>query len=124
MNMLSERRRFKRFDVSLGVAFKTSKESDEYFTGVTKNFSRSGLCLESQTFDHALNSLMKLKVKLPDQDTFIPVLGNVAWKKQFGDKCWIGIELIEMNKEAKSQILDYAYALWVEENIKLRSTNH
>ena len=119
--MLSERRKFKRFDVSLDVAFKASKNAGGYFSGVTKNFSRSGLCFESPTVSLALKAPMELEVKLPDQDTFVPVSGNVAWKYQLEDKCLIGIEFTEINKEAKSQILDYAYDLWVEKNRGLKS---
>ncbi|HDH13301.1 MAG TPA: PilZ domain-containing protein [Nitrospirae bacterium] len=119
MSMLNERRRFKRFDVSLDVTFETSMQSGEYMTGVTKNFSRSGLCFESRAFTAALKSTMELKLKLPGQDSFVSVLGDVAWKEELRDKCWIGLQLREINKEAKRQILDYAYDLWVEENRKL-----
>ena len=117
--MVSERRRFKRFDVSLDVTFETSMQSGEYITGVTKNFSRSGLCFESQAFATALKSPMALKLKLPEQDSFVSVLGDVVWKEELRDKCWIGIQLREINKEAKRQILDHAYDLWVEENRQL-----
>jgi c-di-GMP-binding flagellar brake protein YcgR len=119
--MLNDRRKFIRFDVSLDIAFKTSGESDVYFTGVTKNFSRTGLCFVSQASGLALKESMKLIVKLPDNNTFVSVSGNVTWMEQFKDRCWVGITLEEMEKEAKSQILDYAYDLWVEEN-KNRNT--
>jgi c-di-GMP-binding flagellar brake protein YcgR len=119
--MANERRKFKRFDVSLDVAFKISNGSDEYFTGVTMNVSRSGLCFESGMFGLALQELVDLKLKLPDTDRFISVSGDVAWKKQGEDKCWVGIAFREINKEAKSQILDYAYDRWVEQNRNLHS---
>lgn len=119
--MLSDRRKFMRFDISLDVAFKTSKESGGHFAGITKNFSRSGLCFESDPLGLSLNEYMELEVKLPDQDTFIPVSGNIAWKEQSEKKCWVGIEFSDINKEAKSQILDYAYDLWVEKNRDLNS---
>jgi c-di-GMP-binding flagellar brake protein YcgR len=114
--MINDRRKFIRFDVSLDVAFKTSEESDVYFTGVTKNFSRTGLCFVSQASGLALKESMELIVKLPDKKTFVSVSGDVAWVEQFKDRCWVGITFEEMEKEAKSQILDYAYGLWVEEN--------
>ena len=117
--MVSERRRFKRFDVSLDVTFETSMQPGEYIAGVTKNFSRSGLCFESRSFAEALESPMALKLKLPEQDSFVSVLGDVVWKEELRDKCWIGIQLREINKEAKRQILDHAYDLWVEENRQL-----
>jgi hypothetical protein len=112
--MINDRRKFKRFDVSLGVEFKTSKESDRYLVGITKNFSRNGLCFESEAIDLSSKEPLELKVELPHQDTYVSVSGKVAWKEQFEDRCWIGIELRDMNKEAKSQILDYAYDQWVE----------
>lgn len=119
--MQSDRRKFMRFDVSLDVAFRTSVKAGDYVTGVTKNFSRSGLCFESPAVGYALKAQMELELKLPDNNTFIPVSGNVAWKEQLKDKCLIGIEFTEINKEVKSQILDYAYDRWLEENRKLKS---
>lgn len=119
--MESERRKFMRFDVSLEVAFKASKNAGEYFNGITKNFSRSGLCFESPAVGFAMKAPMELELKLPYNDSFIPVSGNVAWKEQCEDKCLIGIEFTEINKEAKSQILDYAYDRWVEKNRNLKS---
>ncbi len=119
--MESERRKFMRFDVSLEVAFKASKNAGEDISGITKNFSRSGLCFESPAVGLAKKASMELELKLPYNDSFIPVSGNVAWKEQYEDKCLIGIEFTEINKEAKSQILDYAYDRWVEKNRALKS---
>ncbi len=119
--MLSDRRKYMRFDISLDVAFRASRNAGDYVSGVTKNFSRSGLCFESIAVRLALESQMELELKLPYNDTFIPVSGNIAWKEEVEDKCLIGIEFTEINKEAKSQILDYAYDRWVEENRNLKS---
>ncbi|MBI5664948.1 MAG: PilZ domain-containing protein [Nitrospirae bacterium] len=119
--MVSDRRKFMRFDVSLDVAFRASKNAGDYVSGVTKNFSRSGLCFESPAVDLALMSPIELEIKLPYNDTLIPVAGNVAWKEQLEDNCLIGLEFTEINKEAKSQILDYAYDRWVERNRNLKS---
>lgn len=119
--MVSERRKFMRFDVSLEVAVKASENAGDYFRGVTMNFSRSGLCFESPPVTFALKAPMELELKLPDNDTFIPVSGNIAWQEQFEDKCLIGLEFTEINKEAKIQILDYAYDRWVEKNRNLKS---
>ena len=117
--MMSERRKFRRFDVSLDVAFKVSNGSQAFFTGITKNVSRSGLCFESHAFDPALKEGMELKVKLPGRDTYALVKGMIAWKEQMKDACWVGIEFKEIDKEAKGQILEYAYDLWVEKNRNL-----
>jgi c-di-GMP-binding flagellar brake protein YcgR len=119
--MLSDRRKFKRFDVSLDVAFRASKGTGESYAGVTKNFSRSGVCFELDDFPPVKDSLAEVEVKLPHQDSFVTVMGSVAWKEQVKDKCWVGLEFVEMDKEAKSQILDYAYDIWVEENMNQKS---
>ena len=119
--MLSDRRKYMRFDVSLDIAFRESKNTEEYVSGVTRNFSRSGLCFESPTVTFTLKAPMDLELKLPDDGSFIPVSGNVAWKEQLEDRCLIGIEFTEINKEVKSRILDYAYDRWVEKNRNLKS---
>ena len=119
--MLSDRRKFMRFDVSLDVAFRALTNAGDYVSGVTKNFSRSGLCFEFPAVSLALESQMELELKLPHNNTSIPVSGNVAWKEQVKDTCLIGIEFTEINKEAKIQILDYAYDRWVEKNRDLKS---
>lgn len=110
-----------RFDISLDVAVKTSKESGEHLAGITKNFSRSGLCFEAEPLEFSLNEQMELELKLPGQNALIPVAGNVAWKEQSAKKCWVGIEFSDINKEAKCQILDYAYDRWVEKNRNVKS---
>jgi hypothetical protein len=79
------------------------------------------LCFESLTDSFALNTPMELELKLPYNDSYTPVYGNVAWKEQLEDKCLIGIEFTDINKEAKVQILDYAYDRWVEKNKNLKS---
>ncbi len=104
-----------RFNVSLDVSVKVSNGSDAFFNGVTRNFSRSGLCFEAGVFGLALQEPLNLRVKMPDMDSFVDVSGDVAWKEQVDDKCCIGIAFREIDMEAKSHILDYAYDLWVEE---------
>jgi c-di-GMP-binding flagellar brake protein YcgR len=121
MNMDKDRRRFRRFDIALEVAVITSKYIGELFAGRTINFSRSGLCFESSDIAPVLNDPVELKVKLPDQDNFATVTGNVAWKKQLDNKCLIGVEFREIDREDKIQILDFAYDSWVEKNKEITS---
>jgi c-di-GMP-binding flagellar brake protein YcgR len=112
--MIIEKRKFIRFDIPLSVEFKLSEEAAEYFLGVTRNFSREGLGIVSQNFNLKPKDTIRLRLNLPDKDTFVSVLGNIIWKKRFKAKCLAGVRLREMDKEAKSEILDYAYNLWVE----------
>jgi hypothetical protein len=111
--MVFERRRFKRFDVPLEVQFKLFENPSEYLSGITKNFSREGLCFESPDIDPELFKPVELKVKLPNRDTFTDVLGDIVWKEMNGNSCIAGIKFRVIEKECKSEILDYAYDLWV-----------
>ncbi len=56
--MVQEKRKYKRVDIPLDVKINAIKEKDVYCSGITKNFSRSGLCLES--FDCAPESMGKV----------------------------------------------------------------
>lgn len=114
--MVFERRRFKRFDVPLDVKFKLFENPSEYLSGITKNFSREGLCFESPDIDPELFKPVELKVKLPNRDTFTHVLGDLVWKEQLKNTCLAGIKFRVIEKECKSEILDFAYDLWVAKN--------
>ncbi len=121
--MFVERRKFLRFDVPLGVEFNTSRP-ERYLLGVTINFSRGGLCIELQKCDLAIHDTMTLKVQRPQTDAYVAILGKIVWKKAIKNRCWFGLEIQDMDKEAKSEILDYAYEHWVEENRNLGSARH
>ncbi len=112
--MVSERRRFKRFDIPLDVQFKLSDNPSEYFSGITKNVSREGLCFETLDIDPDLFQSVELKVKLPDKDTYSHIWGDLMWKEQNENRCLAGIKFRVIEKALKSELLDYAYDLWVE----------
>ncbi len=81
---------------------------------MTRNFSRQGLCFESEDIDLCLKGFFELSVKHPQEGKPVPILGNIVWTRQVGSKCLAGVALIEMDKEAKLDILDYAYDKWIE----------
>lgn len=110
--MEEERRKYIRYEIPLAVEFKL-KDSSAYSPGVTKNFSRAGLCFESEDTGLQLKEIVDLRVKLPNEDTFIQAIGDVMWKEKRENKCLIGVKLIAMDAAAKSQILDKAYDRWV-----------
>jgi hypothetical protein len=117
--MSIERRKFIRFEVPLDVTFKHA-DSAHYSSGITKNFSRYGCCIESVRTDLLLNDNLELQVKHPHKDILVPVSGIIVWKQQLSDdKCLLGVDILDMNKEAKSEILDFAYDIWLENNIKM-----
>ncbi len=116
--MLDERRSFKRFDIPLDVEFKISNSSERYLTGKTVNFSRTGLCLESNAMAPEIHEITKIKIKLPEKETYTIAVCDVAWQKRVDDKFMMGIKLMAMDKVAKNEILQHAYDLWMN---KMRS---
>ena len=116
--MLDEKRSFKRFDIPLDVEFKISNSSDKFLTGKTINFSRTGLCLESNAIAPNIKDVTEIKIKLPEKETYTTAVCDVAWQKRVDDKCLMGIKLMAMDKEAKNEILQYAYDQWL---IQMRS---
>lgn len=120
--MSIERRKFIRFEIPLDVIFKPSDNSASYSSGITKNFSRSGCCIESGSAHLSLSDNLELKVKHPSKDVFVTASGNIVWKQQLGDDKWLlGLDILDMDKAAKSEILDFAYDIWLENNIKINA---
>jgi c-di-GMP-binding flagellar brake protein YcgR len=111
---MQERRKFLRYDIPLQIKFKTSKSEKRYSAGLTRNFSRQGLCFISEDIIPYSKCIFELSIKHPQENRHISVVGDVVWTKQVKPKCLVGIKLIEMDKEAKLDILDYAYDKWLE----------
>lgn len=116
--MNEDRRKFIRYDIPLDVEFRTFDTSAEYSSGITTNFSRSGLCFTSSDISPKLREVIDLKVKLPMSDLFTSAVGDIVWKEESGDKCFYGIKLMVMDADAKGAILDNAYNRWLD---KMRS---
>ncbi len=111
---MQERRKFIRFSIPLAMEFKLLSASDAYYPGRTINFSREGFCFETDIPHLKLNEVLDLNIKHPDNESYIPVQGEIVWLEQANNKHFAGIQLKEMDKIAKSEILDRAYAIWVE----------
>lgn len=83
----------------------------------TINFSRTGLCLESNAIAPDIHEVTEIKIKLPEKEVYTTAVCDVAWQRRVDDTYMMGIKLMAMNKEAKNEILQYAYDLWL---IKMR----
>jgi hypothetical protein len=111
--MTYEKRKFVRFDISLDLKFKPKREASDYSSGITRNFSRKGFSFESQDLNLTPHNILDFEIKHPQEDMYISVMGNIAWKKQAEDKYLVGINLLDIQNEIKWDILDYAYNRWV-----------
>ena len=112
--MLPDKRKHNRFKVLLNLEIKPTKMANEYLFGIIRNFSQEGFSFVSEKFDLEPNETIELRVKHPLRNTFIFAVGEIIWKRPVNDRCFAGIKLREMYKEAKDEILDYAYSRWIQ----------
>jgi c-di-GMP-binding flagellar brake protein YcgR len=117
--MLAERRKYIRFDIPLDIIFRPVNNKAPYSFGVIRNFSRHGCCIESNSLDALLIENLEFKVKHPTKkDVYITATGDIVWKQRIDGGWLAGVRILDMDKEAKSEILDFAYEIWLEKNIK------
>ncbi|NOZ67921.1 MAG: PilZ domain-containing protein [Deferribacteres bacterium] len=114
--MVVERRKFRRFKAPLDAQITLLENPSKHASGTIRDFSREGLCLESRDLDMSVNAPIELMVRHPRKDTLVHITGDIRWSEQSGTSCLAGIKIKEMDKEAKGDILDYAYSLWVDGN--------
>jgi hypothetical protein len=110
-----KKRKFLRFDVPLFLKFKPSKDSTKFCFGLTRNFSREGVCFDSEYFESNPDDTIELRIEVPEQNMYVSAFGKVVWTKRVGERCISGVKIVAMDKEGKSEILDYAYNLWLNE---------
>ena len=109
-----ERRKFMRFDIPLNVEFKQSTATSDYCSGTTINFSRHGFCFESDAPPLEKASDVELRVQVPGKEVFVPVTGHIVWTQTLNNKFLAGVQIRDMNREAKSDILEYCYDTWLD----------
>ena len=112
--MSKERRRFIRYDIPLDIEFKLRNNTSEYSSGITTNFSRSGICFETSHNTAHLNEAFDLQIRVPDSDKFTYAVGDLVWKQDLDNKYLYGVKLMAMETDAKSMILENAYNIWLD----------
>jgi len=108
--MLDSRREFLRFNFAVDVEFKANGDS---FSGMTKNVSRDGISFISQSCNIDIGSSLQFQMQNPQRKAIIEACGNIAWKRQMGDECHLGLHFKDINKFEKSDVLDVAYDNWL-----------
>ena len=63
--MLETRRKFKRFNILLGVKFKPTYGAKDYFSGISSNISCEGMALTADDFRFILYEYLELIIRLP-----------------------------------------------------------
>ncbi len=108
--MLDSRRKFHRFNFAVDVKFGSSGDS---FSGVTKNISRDGISFILQSCSFDVGTPLQFQMQNPQKETTIEACADIAWKKQKGDECHLGLRFKDINKNDKSDLLDVAYDNWL-----------
>ena len=108
--MLDNRRKFPRFNIVVDVEFRANGNS---FSGMTKNVSRDGISFISQGCSVDVGTPLQFQMKNTQEDATIEACAEIAWKKQMGDECHLGLRYKEINKVDKSDLLNVAYDNWL-----------
>ena len=117
--MLDNRRK-PRFNFAIDVEFRAN---GDLFSGMTKNISHNGLCFISQSCSADVGTPLQFKMQYSKGGDAIKAHGDIAWKRQMGDECHLGLrfkDIIKIDKsdvlgtkDIKSDILDVAYDNWL-----------
>ena len=108
--MLDNKRKFPRFNFAVDVKFNASGVA---FSGMTNNVSRDGISFILQSCSVDAGSLLQFQMQNPQREDTIEACGDIAWKRQMGDECHLGLRFKDINKVDKSEILNVAYDNWL-----------
>ena len=109
-----ERRKFMRFHIPLNVEFREAAASSDYYSGTTINFSRHGFCFESDEPLFQKFSNVEMRVQVPGKEIFVPITAHIVWTQNLNNRFMAGVQIRDMNREAKSDILEFCYNTWLE----------
>lgn len=104
--MLNGKRRHKRFEVFVVVEIKLLKAPDNFYLGITKNFSFEGFSFESQSIDFEVGDNIEFKFKHPQYSSDAFYAGEIVWKKKDNKfNSFLGVKFEEIDDAAKSKML-------------------
>ena len=101
-----ERRKFKRFNISLVLEIKSIDKPGECSLGIIRNFSYDGFCFEFHAPDFNQKENIKFTLRYPRGDLSVTFSGDVIWKEQGYTECLIGIKLKAMDQETKNRFVE------------------
>jgi hypothetical protein len=104
--VLENKRKFERFDLSVITQFKPVNEVTRHSLGLTKNFSREGLSIETRDFNFTPDKYLNLEIKSPTGGTVVSLIGDVMWKRQGENTSVAGVKLIYDDKNLHNEALE------------------
>jgi len=118
--MEQDERKCLRFECMLPAEIiKVEEQNGLTEKALIDDFSRGGLKLVlSLDFDFVPGSKIDLKCSLPDKTDTAPARAEVIWSRNEGGTWTLGLRILDMAPEARSEILDSCYSKWQEKKLK------
>jgi hypothetical protein len=100
------KREFERFDLSVITHFGPTDRATQKSLGLTKNFSREGLSLETRDFNFEPAQNLELELRSPRDNSTVSLEGNVVWRKKVSKSRIAGIKLIFKDENIQNELLE------------------
>lgn len=119
-DMDKEQRKFLRFECMLPAeVIKVEQQNGMAEKARIDDFSRGGLKLVlNLDFNFVPGSKIELMCSLPDKPDAAPARAEVVWSRNEGGTWALGLKILDMAPDARSEILDACYAQWQEKKLK------
>ncbi len=106
VGIIDERRKFKRFNISLVLEIKSIDKPGDCSLGIIRNFSYDGFCFEFHAPDFTQKENIEFTLRYPQGDLSVTFSGDVMWKEQGYTECLIGIKLKAMDQGTKNRFIE------------------
>lgn len=84
------------------------------------DFSRGGLKLVIDLdFDFVPGTKVELLCPPPEEAEAIPAKAEVVWSRNEGGTWSLGLKVLDITPEARSELIDSCYAQWREKKVKV-----
>lgn len=114
---MQDKRKYPRFSISLDTDL-VMKDLKGTFVANTKDFSRGGMGI---VLDYAIpckEQEVQLILHLEECPHPVEVKGAIVWTQVKDNRQQVGIEIHDIDKAIKGEILDRAFQTWREEQKK------
>jgi c-di-GMP-binding flagellar brake protein YcgR len=120
MDMEHDQRKYLRFECMLPAeVIKVEGQDGLTEKAQIEDFSRGGLKLVlNLDFNFLPGVKIELKCSLPDKTEAAPAKAEVIWSKNEGGTWCLGLKILDMAPEARSEVLDACYSQWQEKKLK------
>jgi len=103
--MIQERRKFKRAPIFLIANVKDLKSLQQNSSGITADFSREGIGIESNSIYFHRGEILEILLKDPQSELSFSAEGEIVWKRDGWYNCKIGIKFRQITPLTINKIL-------------------